>query len=93
VDGYCKKNKGQTQSWHFISKYIHKTGKLLDIGCGNGRLLNLVKEKGFQVKGIEMSPYLAEVVSNKLGIEIITTDFLRYEALNERFDVIVLRHV
>jgi 2-polyprenyl-3-methyl-5-hydroxy-6-metoxy-1,4-benzoquinol methylase len=93
LDGDDKKDRGQTQIWHFIRKYIHKTGKLLDIGCGNGRLLNLAKEKGFQVKGIEMSPYLAEVVSNKLGIEIITTDFLRHQALNERFDVVVLRHV
>jgi 2-polyprenyl-3-methyl-5-hydroxy-6-metoxy-1,4-benzoquinol methylase len=92
-DEKCKKNRGQNQSWFFIRKHIAKRGKLLDIGCGNGRLLYLAKENGFQVKGIEISPSLAESVSNKLAIEVTAGDFFNYDSSNERFDLIVLRHV
>lgn len=87
------KNRGQNQSWNFIQKYIPARGKLLDIGCGNGRLLYLAKKNGFQVRGIEMSPILAASVSKQLGIDVTAGDFLHNNCLNERFDLIVLRHV
>jgi 2-polyprenyl-3-methyl-5-hydroxy-6-metoxy-1,4-benzoquinol methylase len=86
-------NIGQTQSYQFMREYIPVKGELLDIGCGNGRLLYLAKKDGFLVKGIEISSSLANFTAEKLGIEVITKDFLDFNGSRGSFNVIFLRHV
>lgn len=72
-----------------ISKFI-KSGKVLEIGCSTGLMLSLFKEKGFNVKGVEISKKAAEIGTGR-GIEIITVPFEKVR-LNEKFDLIILNH-
>ena len=89
-----KQNRGQTETYHFIERYVGKPGKLLDIGCGNGRLLFLAQKKGWSVKGLELSGFLADSVKQATGIEVEVCNFLAYKmGKNELFDMVVLRHV
>lgn len=96
TDGKQKENLDKDQSFRFIQKVIKKPGSLLDIGCGNGRLLYLAKQAGWQVKGLELSVEMAEFVRERIGIEVQVADFLHMEPDRDdlgHYDLVVLRHV
>jgi len=73
-----------------INKKINK-GKLLDIGCGDGFLLRMQKENGWDVYGQDINP---KAVTNlkKLGIKCYSCDISRLP-YKKYFDVITLFHV
>jgi 2-polyprenyl-3-methyl-5-hydroxy-6-metoxy-1,4-benzoquinol methylase len=87
-------NKHQSETFSFIQKKIKKPGSLLDIGCGNGKILVLGRDNGWKVRGLELSPSLADSISEKFGIEVTISNFLTYEpAKEEQYDLVILRHV
>lgn len=86
-------NRGSFASWRFLRKHLRTPGSFLDVGCGNGALLKSAREEGWTVKGLELSPFLAEQVRERLGIEVEAADFLEYDLPGERFDLVSLRHV
>jgi len=76
-------------------------GKLLDVGCGDGRFLRYAKAQGFEVWGIDFDKKSVENVKRNLGIDTVFAMSLEefYEYAKERglkFDVItffdVLEH-
>jgi 2-polyprenyl-3-methyl-5-hydroxy-6-metoxy-1,4-benzoquinol methylase len=60
--------------------------KLLEIGCGNGELLNQLKLKGASVTGLEIGPQ-AQVAEDRYGIKVLREP-LAVGALAEEFDCI-----
>ena len=66
-------------------------GKILDIGCGSGQLLERLKESGWQCYGVELSP-LASQKTRGLGLNIFTGDLLSALYPADFFDVVVLNH-
>lgn len=50
---------------NFIRKYLKREGKLLDFGCGNGRLLEFLNSKEIRPKTSELE-YLGLDISEKL---------------------------
>lgn len=88
-----EEEKGASDAYRFITKYVPVKGKYLDIGCGWGRLLYFARKDGWEVKGVEISPQFAEYVRSRLNIEVDIADFLLYENTHEKFDLISLRHV
>lgn len=53
--------------------------RILDIGCGSGRDLLWLKDKGFQVTGFERSPGLAGIARKKTECSVIEGDFESYD--------------
>ncbi|MFH0809791.1 MAG: class I SAM-dependent methyltransferase [Pseudomonadota bacterium] len=90
-----KSNEIKTQTYRFIKKRIPSRGRLLDIGCGSGRLLYLAREDGWDVSGFELSPYLAGCLGEKLGIGVKVGNFLEDDLGEEkgRYDLVTLIHV
>lgn len=86
-------NRGAFASWRFLRKHLKESGSFLDVGCGNGALLNSAREEGWRVKGLELSPFLAAQVKERLGIDVEVADFLAYDLPGEQFDLVSLRHV
>jgi 2-polyprenyl-3-methyl-5-hydroxy-6-metoxy-1,4-benzoquinol methylase len=67
--------------------------KVLDIGCGGGLFLSLLKQAGAEVIGIELSDSRAQYAKTKHGLEInkhpIETDFWQKDYVSH-FDAITL---
>jgi 2-polyprenyl-3-methyl-5-hydroxy-6-metoxy-1,4-benzoquinol methylase len=54
-----------------LAKYLPlHDAKVLDIGCGGGLFLSLLKQRGAQVIGIELSDSRAQYAKSKHGLEI-----------------------
>ena len=92
-----RKNRAQTETWRFLARHLAPPGRLLEIGCGNGRLLHLAREAGWTVAGLELSRPLAESVVRNLDIPVTVANIfepgLAARLGAGRHDVIVLRHV
>ena len=73
-------------------------GKLLDVGCGDGRFLRYAKEQGFEVWGIDFDKKSVENVKRNLGIDTVfgmsLEEFYEYaKEKNLKFDVITFFEV
>lgn len=51
----------------FLKKFEITT--LLDVGCGSGRFLKILNAEGYQARGIEISPSMAEIAAKK-GLDV-----------------------
>ena len=63
---------------------------ILDAGCGSGRDLIWLKQRGFEVFGMERSPGLAQLARENAGCEVIEDDFETYDFSFMEVDAIVL---
>jgi SAM-dependent methyltransferase len=69
-------------------------GKALDVGCGDGSLLFIMKRYGWDVYGVDISDSAAKLARTKLGTRNIFTGSLEdCRFPSAFFDVISLRHV
>ncbi|ORJ63411.1 class I SAM-dependent methyltransferase [Geothermobacter hydrogeniphilus] len=65
-------------------------GSVLDIGCGSGRDLRWLKQRGFDVVGFERSPKLAALAREHAGCPVIEGDFLTFDFSSLEFDALIL---
>lgn len=68
-------------------------GRALEIGCGDGYFLDFLRDKGWQVSGVEMSALAARYGQKSLGLEIFNGKFDDYFGQAGAFDVICLYEV
>lgn len=69
-----------------------KEKHLLDVGCGTGDFLELAKQKGWTITGIEPNPKAREIANLKTdGLVFDAGDLLNFK--KHSFDVITLWHV
>jgi len=60
-------------------KYLRPGDHVLDIGCGSGRDLSWLKQKGFLVTGFEASPGLADLARRHADCPVIEGDFEAFD--------------
>jgi len=66
------------------------SGKLLEIGCGQGEFLVEAEARGYQVTGLEYSQHAAQVAESRLqNGQVIVGDLLTANLPDNSFDVIV----
>jgi len=63
---------------------------MLDVGCGSGRDLLWLKNRGFTVMGFEKSPELAGLARKSAGCTVIEGDFVSYDFSQIRADAVIL---
>jgi len=78
--------------------YIKKGDKVLDLGCGNGRFVNIIKEKGGVYLGCDVSENLINIAKKNYPNENFQVkQALKLPFQNNYFDVIysiaVLHHI
>jgi 2-polyprenyl-3-methyl-5-hydroxy-6-metoxy-1,4-benzoquinol methylase len=73
-----------------------KSGSILDIGCGEGLLLETVKDN-FEIHGIDISEYAVAITNKKLGRNVATCLNIEKNTIHGKYDVItafdVLEHL
>lgn len=83
--------------WSVISERFSDTGKMLDVGCGEGYALSFFGEMGWQVKGLDYSRAGIESKNPEYADKLVCGDLfslLRREIESaERYDVIWLQNV
>lgn len=62
-----------SQAMKRIEKRKKNKGKLLDVGCAVGYLLEVAKENGWDISGVELSEFARKSAERKLNIEIFPT--------------------
>jgi len=70
----------------------NQTPKLLDIGCGMGLFLWKAKQAGFDVEGIELSPFAADFVRSK-GIKVRDKSIYEEILPENYYDAISMKEV
>lgn len=83
---------------NIFGKYIKEGEKVLDLGCGNGRLLDLFKDKKIDYIGIDNSEKLIEIAKKKCpDAKFQVADALNLSFPDNYFDKIfsiaVLHHI
>lgn len=74
----------------FIKRHLPSTGKVLDVGCGEGDFLSLFKESGYITAGCEFGREAAEIASKKHNV--FKGNFPDLD-IPEKYDLIIFRGV
>lgn len=77
---------------HLRIDYLNRLGiaggRLLDLGCATGIFLDAARSRGFDVRGVDLSPVLAGYGKKKYGLDIVAGDFLEVPFPDRSFDVV-----
>jgi len=63
---------------------------VLDVGCGSGRDMLWLKQRGYDVLGLERSPGLAELARKHTGCEVLCEDFDVFDFTTLSVDAVIL---
>lgn len=74
------------------AKLFDRPGKALEVGCGDGFMLQTLKELGWDVAGIERTDEMAAYARERFGIKVFTKGFEEIPSGAE-FDLIILFQV
>lgn len=67
-----------------------KSGKVLDLGCAHGFLLNYLKQNGFDSYGLDISDYAVSYAKKNFDIPIYQGDVDTANLPEKEFDVIIM---
>lgn len=74
----------------FIARYFPE-GSVLDIGCGYGRMLELIPTDRYETFGVDLNDKIVEACKAK-GLNCFTPTFFKSET-DLKFDVMLMLHV
>ena len=75
-----------------IEKYA-QIGKVLDVGCGRGLFLDIMRRGGWHVAGSELNKETASYAENVYGLKVYTGNIAEHVLAPESFQVINIRGV
>lgn len=80
---------------HFLATSIKDKGegRLLDVGCGYGIFLNLAKDQGWEVYGIELSEDACQFARKNFSLNVFCGDLKEASFPKDHFDVVTLWNV
>lgn len=67
-------------------------GNMLDIGCGNGKVMQILQNNGWDVKGVEFDNEAAQLAQSN-GLQVKVGSYEVAKEFNELFDFVIASHV
>jgi len=95
ADGDAIKNSGLRRDY-FLNELLEFTapcGRLLDVGCGWGAFLDNARNRGFEVRGIEVTRKCVAFANEKLGIPVTDEPFEDVAFERGSLSVVTMLHV
>lgn len=93
---YVEEEAGQRASACLTLAAIERhtpPGRLLDLGCWVGFLLDEARKRGWRVTGIEPSEFASTYARQELGLDVRTGDLFAAELDDDGFDAVVMADV
>ena len=86
------------RGWMLKSKFnligrFSKQKTLLDVGCGTGYFLNFMKNKGYEVTGVEVDEVARNFGQQKFGVKILEPKIMLEGSIEDTYDTITMWHV
>ena len=79
----------QTKRW---SKFFTKPGTVLEMGCGDGLMLDALRSRGWNVSGTERTEKMADFARNHFGLQVYVGG-LEEIPREKKFDLIIVFQV
>ncbi|MBW1890459.1 MAG: class I SAM-dependent methyltransferase [Deltaproteobacteria bacterium] len=73
-----------------FQKRLPRGATVLDVGCGSGRDLLWLNQRGFAVVGLERSPGLADLARKHVGCKVIQADFENFDFSSLAVDAVMM---
>lgn len=89
----CFGFKQELLFFRYMGLQANKPGKILEIGCGNGRKLLMFKKLGWDIEGVEPDKSAAEKAKKKTGAVIYTDSIDKLNLEPDKYDAIIMHHV
>lgn len=74
-----------------LSLLDKSNGRLLDVGCGRGVVLDFFADRGFDVAGVDISPHAVDIIKKK-GHQAHIID-LEHDEISGKYDIILCLEV
>lgn len=87
VVSWCRRRRADK-----ICRFV-SSGRVLDVGCGRGHILNCLRQRGWNVQGVEMNENAVRHARDALGLDVRVECFDPDRFPSEHFDAIILWHV
>ena len=84
--------KAHTYCLSLVEKLRPQKGSLLEIGSGNGYLLTIARERGWQPTGHEIDCNSAKRVGERIGMDVLCGQFTKL-SIKKTFDAVIMLHV
>ncbi len=98
---YIEEEEGRSGNFRSILKSLKKIkeaeGAFLDVGCATGIMMNLARNEGWDVYGVELSSWAIEEARKRYSLEISKGEFSNLELPENFFSVVafvdILEHI
>ena len=70
-----------------------RPGRLLDVGCGVGVLMDAMRRRGWEVQGVDVTPSAVRIARARFGLDVIEGALEEAGFPDERFDAVTLWNV
>ncbi len=67
-------------------------GKVMDVGCGNGGYIMLLKKMGWEVYGIDISTNALEKIKQDAKTHVLTGELIEQDLPENKFDLVTMWH-
>jgi ubiquinone/menaquinone biosynthesis C-methylase UbiE len=97
-DHYVNIENGYSRFLEFMRKEVPNSKRgahmiALDSGCGTGTIADLLKEKGYRVSGVDISPEMLRFAHKPTTIQYVLANSLDLPYSDDRFDIVCTRGV
>ncbi|GMT42423.1 MAG: methyltransferase [bacterium] len=93
IERTVQRKKNFNKLIYQLESILDRKGRLLEIGAGEGTLLQVALERGWEVEGTEISPAAIEHIQNNFPVKMYQGNLEEIPLEPCSYDAVVLNHV